>query len=311
MAMAMAIEGPTVYYRSPPTEHLDMLEWLKKRPQTPSDTAPASKIVEEHSSGAPTSVPEPVDPFEVGLWDEMDSGWYRNDEDELFKGFKICPEDVVLDIGCGDGGRSVFCAQRGCHIIHSDIDPAKVDRTAQRLVGSPARVTEGVVSDTDPLPLDPETATRIIATEILEHVDSPQRFLAELARVGKPGALYLLSVPDPAGENAQIDLAAPQYFQKPNHIHVFEREEFSNLVTEAGLEVVDKSYFGFYWTIWWLCFWSTGQPQLAPPWDEVLLNWTRTWESLMRTPQGWKVKQTLNNLMPKCQVIIARKPDRM
>lgn len=273
------------------------------------DAQSSGETVAHQDKAADPAVPEQVSPFDVGLWDDMTSGWYKNQEDEIYEGFHVSADDVVLDVGCGDGGRSMFCAARGCHIIYSDIDPEKVSHTGERLSGSLARKQEGVVSDTNPLPLAEESATRVIATEIIEHVDSPGQFLAELVRVGAPGALYLLTVPDAVAERAQVGLAAPQYFQKPNHIHIIEREAFDALVTDSGLEIVSHSYHGFFWTLWWMFFWSSGQPQIGPPWTDVLDNWTRTWAALRETPQGLKVKETLDELLPKCQVIVARKPD--
>jgi SAM-dependent methyltransferase len=250
-----------------------------------------------------------LDPFEVGLWDDMSSGWYRNEQDEIFQGFPVAPKDVVLDVGCGDGGRSLFCATRGCHVIYSDIDPEKVVLTAERLRGSAAREQQGIVSDTDPLPLEPETVSRVIATEIIEHVEDPGRFLGELVRVGTPGALYLLTVPGDLGEKAQVGLAAPQYFQKPNHIQVISRPEFEALIGDAGLEVVSYSEHGFFWTLWWMFFWSSAQPQVGPPWTDLLDSWARTWVALRETPQGPMVKDALDAILPKFQVVVARKPD--
>jgi len=249
-----------------------------------------------------------LNPFDVGLWDDMASGWYRNEDDEMFAGFHVGADDIVLDVGCGDGGRSMFCAVRGCHIIYSDIDADKVSHTGQRLQGSAARCQEGIVSDSDPLPLADGLVSRVIATEIIEHIDDPARFLEELVRVGRPGALYLLTVPGASGERAQMGFAAPQYFQKPNHIHIMDEDEFSGLVSAAGLEVVSHSAHGFFWTLWWMFFWSSGQPQIGPPWTEVLDQWTRTWIALRETPQGPRVKEVLDEILPKSQVIVARKP---
>ena len=292
-----------------------MLNKLKNRllgqPRPASEGKPATAAAPARGDALPgADLPgaEQLSPFEVGLWDDMQSGWYRNECDEIYRGFHLAPADVVLDVGCGDGGRSAFCAARGCHVIYADIDPAKVAHTAERLRGSAARKLEGVVSDSAPLPLDAGTASRVIATEIIEHVDSPAQFLAELVRVGKPGALFLLTVPDAVAERAQTGLAAPQYFEKPNHIHIFDREQFRTLVTDAGLEVVSHSFHGFFWSLWWMFFWSSGQPQVGPPWTDLLDYWTRTWSALNETPQGLKVKESLDELMPKFQVIVARKP---
>ena len=43
------------------------------------------------------------DPDRVGLIDAAAGGWFRNETGELIEGFPIPAEDLVLDVGCGDG----------------------------------------------------------------------------------------------------------------------------------------------------------------------------------------------------------------
>ena len=57
--------------------------------------------------------------------------------------------------------------------------------------------------------------SRIICMEVIEHVEDPAAFVAELARVGEPDALYLLAVPDATGERIQQAFAPDYYFQSP------------------------------------------------------------------------------------------------
>ena len=156
---------------------------------------------------------------------------------------------------------------RGARIIIADIDAEKIARTRERLADTPARELECLVSDCDPLPLADATATRVVSTEVIEHVDDPRQFLAELVRVGQPGALYLLSVPHPTSEDLQKDFAADEYFRKPNHIRVL-GEQFAALVREAGLEILSHSRYGFYWSLWMLFWGGQGrfrQSRPSPP----------------------------------------------
>ena len=44
------------------------------------------------------------------------------------------------------------------------------------------------------------------------------------------------------------------------------------------------------------------------PGHPVLDNWLRTWQSLLDQPNGIKIKHALDEVLPKSQVIIARKP---
>ncbi|SFA85114.1 Methyltransferase domain-containing protein [Collimonas sp. OK607] len=159
------------------------------------------------------------------------SGWCNEETGELYKGFPVSESDVVLDVGCGGGGNAAFCARQGAHIVFADIDQAMVEETGRLLQGTPARKIEAIVTDADPLPLPDETFTRIVSTEVIEHVADPMVFLKELVRVGKPGALYLLAVPDPASEAIFKQIAHPSCFEPPNHIRILGRDEFAQLVS--------------------------------------------------------------------------------
>jgi SAM-dependent methyltransferase len=237
-------------------------------------------------------------------------GWFNWDTGELVPGFPICGEDTVVDVGCGEGSASEFAAHFGAAVFAVDIDPEAIDRVTRRMKGMAVpRPFHVLRSDGDPLPLDDGIATRIVCQEVMEHVDAPQRFLAELVRIGRPGALYLLSVPDPVTESLQKELAPPAYWQKPNHLRVFQREEFDRLVTDSGLVIEKRAHFSFFWSMWWILFWSSKNngPAGAPA-TPVLKHWNNTWAALMKAPNGACVKQALDNFMPKIQMCIARKP---
>jgi SAM-dependent methyltransferase len=264
----------------------------------------------EHDPAAMAALAElgtTVAPGALGLKDAILSGWYDRDAGELVPGFAVGSADTVLDVGCGDGGTLTFCAELGAGLILADIDPEKVAQARAWLSGNQAAILSSHVTDANPLPLADRTASRVICTEVLEHVDNPAAVMAELARVGQPGALYLLSVPDPVQEGLQKHLADPVYFQKPNHQHVFSRDEFAALVTQAGLQIERRSYKGFFWAIWWLLFWPCGVPVEQAAKHPVLNNWARTWASLLGTPNGLKTKLLLDRFLPHSQVIVARK----
>ena len=245
--------------------------------------------------------------LDVTMRDAVMSGWLQ-DSGELFSGFMINPQDSVLDVGCGDGGFISYCANRGAAVTFVDIDADKVSQNEERLRTSPARSLHGVVSDASPLPLPDDQFDKVISTEVMEHVDDPAAFLAELVRVGKPGALYLLSVPDPASETLQQQLAPQLYFEKPHHIRIFSREDFVNVVKQSGLVIEQETTYGFFWTMFWAFFWTCEQ-DLAEPWHPLLQQWGATWATMLGMRDGPRIKQALDQALPKSQVIIARKPD--
>lgn len=251
------------------------------------------------------SAQAPIGDF--ALVDASLSGWFDVENGELLKGFPINPVDRVLDIGCGEGQFTHFCAKMGAEVVFADIDAARVARVEEMLRGSPARGLQPLVTDANPIPLPDAHFDKVIAMEVLEHVDVPADFMRELVRVGKPGAQYLLTVPDARSEGVQQRLAPVEHFRKPNHINIFSREDFEQLVVDAGLIVEKRTYYGFYWAVWWAFFWVC-QKDLSNPDHPLLNNWAKTWASLMEMPGGAKVKQALDEVMPKSQAIIARKP---
>lgn len=245
--------------------------------------------------------------LDITMQDALLTGWFQ-ENGELFHGFPVQLEDSVLDVGCGDGGFITYCANRGAEVTFVDIDPGKIIENEKRLQDSPARGIHGLVSDANPLPLPDSRFDKVICTEVMEHVENPATFLAELVRVGKPGAQYLLSVPDPASETVQQQVAPQLYFEKPHHIRIFAREDFLRLVSDAGLIIEKQTTYGFFWSMFWAFFWTCDQ-DLAEPWHPLLQHWGRTWETLLSMRDGPRIKEALDDALPKSQVIIARKPE--
>lgn len=252
--------------------------------------------------------PEPVPEIDVGLVDSYMSGWLRNDTGELIEGFAITEADTLLDIGCGDGGYAGFSARQGAAIILADVDAEKIELARQHVEASGAKSVQALVTDANPLPLPDAHVTRVVAMEVLEHVDDPAQFMAELVRVAAPGALFLLTVPDELIETIQTHIAPPVYFEKPNHIRIFKRGELAQLALDAGLTIERTTQYGFYHSVWWSLYWACENQPLSPPWHPLIENWRQTWSTLLSLPQGKQIKQALDAAMPKSQVVIARKP---
>lgn len=260
-----------------------------------------------------------MDSKDCGLVDVVQSGWFQNESGELFKGFPITNHDRVVDVGCGLGSATLFCAKQGAQVIFTDTESSKVEALSQRLDSMSLHRYQGIVSDSNPLPIPDAYATRVIALEVLEHVDEPMSVMQELFRIGKPGALYLLAVPDAAGEKIQKLIAPTVHFERPNHIHIFERAQFEALVSNSGLVIDKKDTYSFYWCMWMLIYWASLQATgesvagathdtINPPYPPLLNEWATLWYQLISMPHGPVIRRELDKLLPKSQVIIARKP---
>ncbi len=273
---------------------------------------------------APAPMPEPaplasVSPADVGLHDAVLDGWFLGASGELLKGFAITSDDTLLDVGCGEGVATLFAVRQGASVIFTDSEHHKVRDLARQVDAQSHQLNLGLVSNSLPLPLADGCASKVVCMEVLEHIDHPEPFMAELVRMGRPGAQYLLSVPAPVGEHLQKGIAPASYYQSPNHVQIFTPERFAALVEDAGLVIEHRQANGFFWVMGMIFFWASERAagrdpggavrdRIQAPYPPLMESWARTWQDLLAQPNGHAIKQTLDQLMPKSQVIIARKP---
>lgn len=248
---------------------------------------------------------------EVGLLDVARDGWFKGKAGELVKGVRIRSHHTVIDVGCGEGGVIGFCAGQGAEVLFIDRDGERLSSTEEKVRKSPARAYKAILSDCNPIPLEDSVGDLVICMEVLEHVPDPVKFLAELIRVAKPGAQLFITVPDSRGEQLVAATAPPYYFQEPNHIRIFSADDFQNLILGAGLEIEIRQYLSSFWSMYLTLSWLTVPPGDDTPIDNphpITDHWVRLWKELLAHPQGEQARLALNQLLPRTQLIVARKP---
>ncbi len=107
----------------------------------------------------------------------------------------ITAEDVILDAGCGEGFYVMLLAElTPARVIGIDANPQLVSR-ARKWMGENPRV-ELCVGDVASVPYPDYTFTKIICSEVLEHLPDPVAALHELRRVLLPGGTLVVTVPN-------------------------------------------------------------------------------------------------------------------
>lgn len=112
----------------------------------------------------------------------------HNTVDEMFK------DKVVLDIGCGAGGKTIYYASKGVKEITGIEILEKYRNEAENLamnynLQDKFKFVQGDASN---MPFEEETFDTIIMNDAMEHVDQPEMVLRECYRVlKKNGKLYL------------------------------------------------------------------------------------------------------------------------
>lgn len=247
----------------------------------------------------------------VGLRDVVGDGWWNMASGELTSGVKIRSTDTVIDAGCGDGEHSLFCAKQGAEVLFIDMDADKLSAAEQKIQASPAHAYKAILSDCNPIPLPDACGDVVICTEVLEHVQDPAQFLQELVRVAKPGAQLVLTVPDARSELLVGATAPAEYFEAPNHIRVFAEGELRDYALASGLEIQREQSVGSYWSMYMALFWLTSEDGKNLKFDNshsIPDHWTRLWDGLLNHPNGRKVVNVFNQLLPRTYGIVARKP---
>jgi len=109
--------------------------------------------------------------------------------DDLLAGCNL-RDQLVLDAGCGYGPFSRAIADQRARVISCDIAEKLVKRT---LTGTGS---SGVVCDAGQSSFRNDTFDWVISSEMIEHTESPDHTLRELARVLKPGGCLALTTPN-------------------------------------------------------------------------------------------------------------------
>jgi ubiquinone/menaquinone biosynthesis C-methylase UbiE len=100
---------------------------------------------------------------------------------------------TVLDCGMGPGRLLVELERRGWSIAGIDVSGAMVALARSRLPGSAERLHQAPVES---LPFASESFDAAVATGVFEYVEDLPRALAEVARVLRPGGLFVISMPN-------------------------------------------------------------------------------------------------------------------
>ena len=105
----------------------------------------------------------------------------------------LCAEDVVLDVGCGNGWAVRELVRRGAGRGYGvDIAPRMID-LARDSCGSDARF-QFEVSAAERLPFDDELLSHVLNVESLYYYPDPSAALVEWARVTRPGGRLAIVV---------------------------------------------------------------------------------------------------------------------
>ena len=136
----------------------------------------------------------------------------------------------VLDIGCGRGLLLRAFQQNGCDVTGTEFSDGAC-RFARDVLKLPVRV--GLL---DELKFPENSFDVVVMWHVLEHISDPRPMVAEVARILRPGGIFLVAVPNFGSPEARLTKSGWFHLDCPRHLSHHTRESLSLILDKAGLQ---------------------------------------------------------------------------
>lgn len=227
----------------------------------------------------------------------------------------------LLDLGCGFGRHSYEALKRGAEVVACDLARPEVERVRDlaRLLVAGGEVDESVMAapvqgNALGLPFDDETFDRVIASEVLEHIDDDESALAELARVLRPGGRLAVTVPSWLAETVCWKLSSDYHAPAVpgGHVRIYRLRALRRKLSAAGLRPGRRHRaHALHTPYWWLrCAVGpnrdVGEHRLVSAYHRLL-----EWDIVKQPSVTAAAERVLKPLLGKSLVVYADKPPRL
>jgi len=164
-----------------------------------------------------------------------------NDEDTLVglvEAVKPTRQDRVLDVACGTGVVTFRLAKMAKEVIGLDLTGEMLQRARKQRHDRGVENVRFALGEAEALPFESGTFDTVVCRMSLHHFSDPQRAIAEMVRVTRPGGRVVLAdiVTSSSGVTARLHNAIER-LRDPSHVRMLNREELLDMVARNGLQV--------------------------------------------------------------------------
>jgi ubiquinone/menaquinone biosynthesis C-methylase UbiE len=183
----------------------------------------------------------------TSIWRSEEVGLIKQEWGRDFKGKK------VLDLGCGEG--EVAREAMGFKLEWGLDNDQEMVRKAKRS-GVYKKV---ILGEAGKIPLKDNQVELVFSNSVLEHICHLTETLKEVSRVLKKGGLLIATMPSDqlVSYLAWGKIYGWLFNKKYQHYHLYSVSQWTELLREVGLELLDSYYYLDQETIkrWHRCLW--------------------------------------------------------
>lgn len=147
----------------------------------------------------------------------------------------------ILDVGCGNAWVAREFLRKGKLVLSLDISSTNPS-IAKKLY--PSEKHFGITADSFHLPFSNNSFDCVIASEIIEHVAEPSKFVKELFRVVKKGGSFIVTTPYKEKLIYYLCVHCNKKTPANSHINSFDEKKLESLCNESDLESFKFETFG-------------------------------------------------------------------
>lgn len=164
---------------------------------------------------------------------------------------QIAPHQTILDIGCGAGFLTNFLAQKGHSVTGIDLSETSLE--IARLHDQTHSV-EYIRASAYHLPFEKTKFDVVCATDVLEHLEYPEKLIQEASRVLRPGGSFFFHTFNRTFASYIVVIKGVSWFVRnaPEDMHVYslfiKPEELQKMCNSSGFNI--ENLVGFRPKIW-------------------------------------------------------------
>jgi SAM-dependent methyltransferase len=158
--------------------------------------------------------------------------------DRMLELARLRGSERVLDVATGGGHTALAFAPHVREVVATDLTPAMLSAAARHLARKGASNVHFEIADAESLPFQGAQFDVVTARFAPHHFPQPQAFVAESARVLRPGG-RLIIFDNMAPEDDELDAFVNRLeaWRDPSHVRSHRSSEWQSMLGAAGLDI--------------------------------------------------------------------------